>query len=441
MHELVEERSYEIYQVTRYIASGERIIEETVVPGTEIPVVPQYGERAFVEGEEVYEGITRLAKDPQRLRNFQMSYLADIVSRSPRPKPIFNPEQIQGFEFMYEETGADNSYPYYLQNRNDANGNPLPVGPAAQMPEQNVPMALVQSIALSREAVGDVAPANVSQDIADVDLSGKAVAQLQARLDEQSIVYQQNTKYAKRRDAEIYASMAADVYDAPREVTLTMPDGTRKKAQVMEAIQDKESGEIKVLNDITNMEFDVFADIGPSYATKKEQTIEQLASMGEAVAMSDPAMHKMFILKQLTLLDGINMDDVREYANAQLVLNGFKEPETEEEQAMLMQAQQNQQPDANMVLAMAEDKKGEAALMKEQREGMATTAKAQNDQAQTQIDVFEAQTDRMNTQIDAQKAGAEINNKNIDSFGKQLEIMAKTAAFRGRISPSTQTMQ
>ena len=108
-YELVDEETVERYQVVKYIASGSEILAEEIVAGEEIPVVPVYGERAFVEGEEYYEGITRLAKDPQRLRNFQMSYLADIVSQSPRPKPIFYAEQIQGYEDMYQKSGADNN--------------------------------------------------------------------------------------------------------------------------------------------------------------------------------------------------------------------------------------------------------------------------------------------------------------------------------------------
>ena len=152
------------------------------------------------------------------------------------------------------------------------------------MPEQPMPTALAQSIDLSRQAIEDVANPGLPQDIADPDLSGKAVMALQNRLDQQSMVYQQNLKHAKRRDAEIYASMAADVYDAPRHVTLTLPDGTRKKAEVMEMIVDKETGEPNILNDVTNMEWDVYADIGPSYASQKEQVMERLGGMAAAVA-------------------------------------------------------------------------------------------------------------------------------------------------------------
>ena len=60
-------RTVDRFQVTKYIASGEDILNDEVIAGEHIPIVPCYGERAFVEDEEHYEGVTRLAKDPQRL--------------------------------------------------------------------------------------------------------------------------------------------------------------------------------------------------------------------------------------------------------------------------------------------------------------------------------------------------------------------------------------
>lgn len=429
------EKKIERWQVTRYIASGAEILESAPIAGEYIPVVPTYGERSFVEDEEHYEGITRLAKDPQRLRNFQMSYLADIVSRSPRPKPIFNPEQILGFEFMYEENGADNNYPYLLQNRVDKDGMPLTVGPVAIMPEQTMPSALATSIDLSRQAIEDVAPTGGLENILDSDLSGKAFNAMQRQLDQNSVVYQQNLKHAKRRDAEIYASMASDVYDSPRSVTLTMADGTTKDAQVMESVMDKETGEMTTLNDVTNVEFEVFATIGESYSTKKEQTLEQLGQMAAAVASTDPAMQKALILKQLTFIDGVDMKDIREYANKQLVMSGFKQPETEEEEAMLAEASQNQQPDAMMVAAKAEEKKGDAAIAETQRKAQNDMITAQNNQMKTQVDTFRAQTDRMAVQVDAQEAGATIELKQVQRVGYQLDNMQKVVSpLRTRVN-------
>ncbi len=430
------------WQVTKYIASGADILKTEVIAGENIPVVPVYGERAFIEGEEHYEGVTRLAKDPQTLRNFLMNYLADIVSQSPRPKPMFTPEQVQGHEYMYEENGADNNYPYYLQNSVDLKGNPLPLGPVGVLPEQQVPQALIAALGETKGAVEDVANPGLPQDIADPDLSGKAVMALQNRLDQQSIVYQQNMKHAKRRDGEIYASMATEVYDAPRKVTLTSADGTRKTQEIMQYVMDEESGDMVMLNDLTNMEFDVYADIGPSYTTKKEETLDQLEKMAVAVAPSDPALHKILILKQAELIDGVGMEDVRDYARKQLILQGIKEPETDEDKQMLAQAQQSQEPDPMMIAAMAEMEKAKGEQMKVQTQASEVQRKAMKDQADMQneqdkrvIDMFKAQTDRMGVQVNAQEAGANITHKNMQTAGQRIDNSLKlTEPFRASVS-------
>jgi hypothetical protein len=438
-YSIIAERDIERWQITRYIASGERILDETIVVGECIPVVPVYGERAFVEGQEVYEGITRLAKDPQRLRNFQMSYLADIVSRSPRPKPIFFPEQVQGFEDMYQITGAENNYPYLLQNRLTATGEALPIGAVAQMPDQPIPQALATSIELSRQAVEDVANAGVPQDIADPDLSGKAVYALQNRIDQQSYVYQDNLKHAKRRDGEIYASMATEVYVQPRRVTVTSATGQRQQVEIMQAVVDSQTGEVKVLNDLSNMEFDVYATIGVSYQNKKQQTVEQLSMLVQQMPEGDP-IRNAILMKLLALIDGVDFEDIRDYANRQLLLQGFREPESPEEQQLLMQQQQaTQQPDAAMVLAQAEMLKAQSSQIREQREMAKLQVDAADKDTKSQIDAFEAQTGRMKAQIDAQKAGADIQNKQADTLNKTVDAQIKASQQRERDIQSMST--
>jgi len=440
-YRIVNEKVIERYQVTLYIASGERILDSQVIAGEEIPVVPIYGERAYIEDEEHYEGITRIAKDPQRLRDFQLSYLADIVSRSPRNKPIFYPEQVQGYEYMYETSGADNNYPYLLMNRTTANGEPLPPGPPGELPEQKVPDSLIMSIGETRNAFNDVLSPGMPKDLADIDLSGKALRELNSMMDQETTLYQDHRKHAKRRDAVIYASMASVVYDAPRKVNITLPDGTRKSVEVMEATLDKDSGEMVVLNDLTNSAFDVFAEIGPSYSTKKEETREQLGEMANELAATDPAMSKSLRLQQLTLMDGIAMDDIRENARKELIISGHKKPETPEEEQLLMQSQQNQKPDAATLLAMAEMEKAKADQMKVQLDAQTAAAKAQNDNANTQINAYKAQTDRANAQVNAEKAGAEIDYKRADAMGKKIDNLTKTASFRAQINQRYEVAQ
>ena len=407
-YELVDERTYERHKVTRYIASGGGILAEEDVPGTELPVVPMYGERAMVEGEEHYEGVVRLAKDPQRLRNFQFSYLADILGRSPRQKDIYLPEQIAGHQRMYEESGADSDYPYVLQNRADPNGTELPLGPVGRTGDQSIPPALPPSLELTRQAVEDVANPGLPQNIADPDLSGKAVQALQERMDMQSFVYQKNFKHAKRRDGAIFASMLGDVYDTPRTVNLYLPDDTRKEVQLMAQEWDTNAWQERTVNDLRGKKFNVYATIGRSYSNQKQQTRDELRELMAGMAPNDP-MREVMLLKYTTMMDGTDTRDIREYARMQLVIKGVIEPETDEERQKYMEIKQAQgdQKDPLMVAA-------EAEAMKAQADGMNARTKE-----------FEAKTKRLEAMAKAQKLGLDARKVMADTEGQKISNAAQ----------------
>jgi hypothetical protein len=419
--EKVSEKKITRWEVTCYIASGEAIIDESRIAGEHIPVVPEYGERAFVEGEEVWEGVVRRAKDPQRLRNFMMSFLGDMVSRSNREKPLFFPEQVAGYEDMYSITGAENNYPYALINRKDPNGNPLPeTGPVGYLKAPDMPPALPTLLQLTRESVEDVANPGLPKNFTDTDMSGVALELVMARFDNQSQVYQEHRKHAKRYDAVVYASMASEVYDSPRSVTLTLPDGTQKQDKIMDFVLDKETGEMVAANDLTNAEFEVYATIGPTYNSQKQKSAKQLDSMIEK-SSADPELQKILTIKRMAMEDGPQMADIREWANKQLMLMGVKEPETDEELAFMEEAANKpQEPDANMVLAQAEQMKAEADM-----------AKVQNDNKKVEVEIAKLQIqDReitANTQIKAAEAQSSIRKSAVEDELNQAKIRTEDA--------------
>jgi len=402
-YEVTDTREIKRNKVTLYIANGFRILKEYEIVGSNIPVVVIYGERQYIEGEEQYEGFTRLAMDPQRLRNFQMSYLFDIVSRSPRPKPLFYPEQIAAHRHMYEINGSENNLPYLLMDPVTINGVPLPPGPVGVLPEQKVPDALMQSIALTREAVNDVASATIPQDVAEIDLSGEALKELQARIGEQSIVYQENYKHGERRDAEIFAGMAPFVFDSQRKVS----------------IMDEETGEMRVINDLTGSSFEVSADIGRSFKNKRDENYKKLSDMAVAAGPIDPQLARLLLLKQAQLIDGVYMDDVRDWSRKQSILVGFMPPETDEEKAMLEQSQQTQPQDPNILIAQAEQGKADASMADVQRKAQLDQFNAQNEQLKTQVNQFDAATRRLAVQVDAQEVNANMEFNRIDSMTKR----------------------
>ena len=431
---IVDSKEIEVYEVRKYIASGSEILNgkekdgERIgerIAGENIPVVPQFGELAIVEGEVHYEGVTRLAKDPQRMRDFAHSYITDIFSKSPREKPIFQKEQIAGLEFMYDLSGPENNYPYLLQNKTDANGQDLPLGPVGMLPAPNIPPALTAAIQLSGQAIREVANPGLPQDIADPDTSGKAVLALQARLDMQSMIYQENKKFAIRRDAEIYIGMKSEISDVSSRENIELPDGTKKEVELLKSVIDQETGNIVYLNDLRTAEFEITSRISSSYVSQKEQTLDRLESLLDGMAPDDP-MRKAVQLKIIQLSDGVEMKDLKEFANKQLVLSGIKQPETDEEKALLEQAQNApKEPDAAMKLAEAEDKKGQADLLEQQRMGVQMNLEDENAKIKHKIDMYRAETERMKLDIEAKKAEAVIGKANVEAIGKSIENKEK----------------
>jgi len=190
-------------------------------------------------------------------------------------------------------------------------------------------------------------------------------------------------------------------------------------------MMDEETGNLVILNDLRTAEFEITSRIGADYTSQKEQTLDRLEKTLLGMAPDDP-MRKAVQLKIIQLSDGVEMKDLKEYANKQLVLSGIKDPETDEEKALLKQAQEAPpEKDAAMVLAEAEQLKGQADIMEEKRQGIQMQLDDENEKSKQQIDVFKATTERLKVQIEAQKAGATINKTNVEAIGQQIENESK----------------
>lgn len=427
-YEQIEEYEREGYEVRLYIVGGgDEVLDEYIIAGENIPVIPVYGERAFVDGVEHYEGITKLAKDPQMLRNFIGSYIADVASRTPLRQPIYTQEQIAGFEYMYEQNGADQVYPYLLQNSKTVDNMPLPLGPVGYSEPQELPSAAAQAFELAVGAINDVAGESLPEQISDIDLSGEALKELRGKMEAQSYIYQHNLKTALRRDAEVFVGIASEIYDTQETVAIIKFDGSRGREEINQQEIDPMTLQVKIKNNIKDAEFEVYADIGASYSSLREKTRSETKEMILNSPPDDP-MRQIMMLQWHAMAEGVANKQLRAYARKQLIQMGVYEPETDEEKQQYMQEQiaaQNR-PDPQMMLAQAE---AQARLM----EGQAAVQNEVNDANKIMIDQQKADNETARVQIEAAKAGVDIQNKRVDTFGKQIDNRLK---LMNRISPS-----
>ncbi|MDE9545346.1 portal protein [Xenorhabdus bovienii] len=379
----IGERKVKRRRVYKTILSCSAVLRDReLIAGEHIPIVPVFGEWGFVDDKEVYEGVVRLTKDGQRLRNMIMSFNADIVARTPKKKPIFWPEQIAGYEHMY--SGTDD-YPYYLMNKTDENNGDLPTQPIAYMDNPEVPQANAYMLEAATNAVKSVATVGVdSEAVNGNQVAFDTINQLNMRSDLETYVFQDNLSTAMRRDGEIYASIVNDIYDVPRNVVMTLPDGSEKDVQVMNEVVDLMTGQRAVLNDVRGR-YECYTDVGPSFQSMKEQNRAEIGELLKSVPIEHPAWN-VLLLQFLSLLDGKGIDITREYATKQLVVQGLKKPETPEEEQWLAEAQQQsqQQQDPMMVAAMAEQEKAQAEIVNAQTRAQETQIKAFTAQQQAQ---------------------------------------------------------
>ena len=83
-----------------------------------------------------------------------------------------------------------------------------------------------------------------------------------------------------------------------------------------------------------------------------------------------------------------------------------------------------------MVLAKAEELKGQADIIKEKREGVKMQLEDANTKTEHQIDMFKAQTDRIKVEVAAHEAGAKISKIKSEIEGEEIDNIVKIVELR-----------
>jgi Phage P22-like portal protein len=138
--------------------------------------------------------------------------------------------------------------------------------------------------------------------------------------------------------------------------------------------------------------------VGPSSDSKRAATVRSLVGMLQ-FAQNDPEMSTVLTSMAMMNMEGEGLKDVRDFFRKRLVRMGAVEPNEEEMQEMEAELQ-NQKPDANAELLLAEADKSKSAAE-------VNRAKVENVQLDTALKA--AQVGR--TQMESEKLGADIDSQ------------------------------
>jgi hypothetical protein len=377
----VRRKKVKTRKVRKYIMSGAKILEDCgYIAGKNIPIVPVYGKRWFVDNVERCMGHVRLAKDAQRLKNMQLSKLGEIAALSAVEKPILLPEQVAGHQLMWAEDNLKN-YPYLLINPiTDANGNTAPGGPVAYTKPPSIPPSMAALLQLTEADMQEILGSPQQGDKMVSHLSGKTVELIQQRLDMQTFIYMSNMAKAVKRCGEIWLSIAKDIFvEQGRKMKSVASNGKMEPVELMKPVVNEE-GEIEYENDMSDADYDVQVLVGPSSQTKRGATVRALTDM--MTLTQDPEMTQVLSAMAMLNMEGEGVEDVRDYFRKKLLRMGVVRPTDTEAQEMAVEAQ-NAQPDPQAQYLQAASEEAIARASKAQADSILAVARAEEARAKT----------------------------------------------------------
>lgn len=378
----VRTRKIKRKKVHKYIIDGARVIEDCgIIAGKYIPIIPFYGKRWYIDNVERCSGIVRYVKDAQRLKNMQISKLAEISAKTSYEKPIFTPEQVAGHEQRWSEDDVKN-YPYLLINPvMDSNGNSVNQGAADYVRPPNVPATLAALIQLSDTDMNDILGNQQAGEQVVSNISGKAIEMIQNRLDMQSFIYVSNFAKTIKHAAKVWLSMASEVYVEDGRKMKSI--GTQEEVNYVKLNEPtiSEEGELKYKNNLSEAKMDIAVDVGPSSSSRKASVVRALTGMMQIA--TDPSDVKVLGAAALMNMEGEGLGDIRKYYRKQLLRMGVVTPTKQEEQELIAEMQ-NQQPDPQAQYLQAAAAEAQAKSMKAQADTALAMAKAEETKAKTE---------------------------------------------------------
>ena len=368
-------------RVHKYIMSGAKILEDCgFIAGKHIPIVSMYGKRWVIDNIERCMGHVRLAKDAQRLKNMQLSKLGEISALGSVEKPIFTPEQVSSHKMMWAEDNVKN-YPYLLINPlMDGNGNVVSVGPVAYTKAPEIPPAMGALLQITEQDMQDLLGNQQAGEQLIPNVSGKAVELVQGKLDMQTFIYVSNMSKAIKRSGEIWLSMAKDILvDEGRKMKGVNEQGEVEPIELLKPMTG-DSGKVENENDLSEANFDVSVDVGPSSASKRQSTVRSLTGMMQI--SQDPETLQVLGAMAMMNMEGEGIGEVRDYFRAKLIKMGVIKP-TEEESEELMKEAQNTPPDPNAEFLKASAEQALAEAVKSRANTLLAISKAKESEAKT----------------------------------------------------------
>ena len=261
-------------KVCWYKVNAVEVLDERVLPGRYIPIIPVYGAQAIVDGRIRRFGIVRAAKDPQRLLNFMKTAVVETVALAPKAKHLVAYGSDTGFENEWDSANIASLTRLHYNSKGD-DGEDLP--PPIPIPPPPVPDGFLTVAENAHNDLQRVLGMFDPAMNAPGNQSGKALNSMQQQSDMSNYHLYDNLTRSIKHTGRIVLSWIPTYYGKRRVMRIIGDDG---KPDMVTINDDQAVGKIE--NDLTVGEYDVVMETGPGYNSKREQASEMLSQLAKA---------------------------------------------------------------------------------------------------------------------------------------------------------------
>ena len=370
LHKIVDEREVKSHEVTQHIVSGVEVIETNEWVGKFIPIVPVYGDEFDIEGKRYFRSLIHDAKDAQRMQNYWRTTATELVALAPRVPYIGEEGSFVG-DGWTTANSENHAFLEYKKGGQMPQRQPLDSGTAAG--------ALQEALNAMDDMKDIMSIHDASRGARSNETSGRAIIARQRQGDTATFHFQDNMSRSIRHAGRIIIDLIPKVYDGPRIVRVMGEDGTAENRKVNQPqvdergqpLMDQNGKALQAMHDLTVGKYDLTVSAGPSYATRREESAQQMTEIIRAFPQAAPYI-------------------------ADIMARNFDWPgadEIAERFAKMNPSQEGQLPPEVMEMIQ----KGKVEIEKLNEELRALKADMSVEANKLLIEKYEAETDRMKT--------------------------------------------
>jgi hypothetical protein len=304
---IVKTRPVTRAEIDWFKIAGDRIIERTIWPGCYIPLVRVIGEETIIEGQLDRKGHTRALKDPQRMYNYQTSAMVEAIALQSKSPYITAVESLEGLETYWENANRENRA-YLPYNALTDEGAAIP--PPQRQNPPSMPAAYIEAMKVAQTELM-MASGQWQAQMGENEnaKSGVAINARQRQGDNATYHYIDHLAQAIKFTGKILIDLIPKIYDTPRVIKIMAEDGdqsevhidptasqpsqmvapgpqgpqpiTEGQAQKVQGDEDL-AANIKTIFNPKVGKYDVEADVGPAYATRRQETFQALTQLMQA---------------------------------------------------------------------------------------------------------------------------------------------------------------